>query len=194
MSRDPLLNHTELKDQKRTGSASPTKRAVIPPSELDKFNHSKVNYSPSVLTDPSPSSPLLRTMTFFQVYDLAQRVQTAEKIRTLRPGACAVVAHLVPECARELKHHLQYPEKPYLRLAMPLQAPLSDVIFEVRRKLFRDELPARSGFFLYTFGSALPQSSMAISLNETVQTYAEKALRVDDGMLHFLVAVEAVFG
>lgn len=179
MSKDPLLQ----------------KDSVIPASRLAKFDHSKVEYRSPVLKDPFPTSPLIKKMAFWRLHSEAERRAMGDKIRSLSaPGTQAVVVHIAMDCVEELHQHIVNPEKPYLRLSMPLERPVSDLVQQVRQKLLKDELPPRAGIFLYTLGSSAPQSTMAISLNDALEQYTARALRPDDGMLHFVVTIEAVFG
>lgn len=129
-------------------------------------------------------------LSFCQKHSLEERKAMVERTRVLNPGWYCVVIHLAPTVARELARHVANPGKAYARLIMPPESPMSTLVLHARR-LFKAELPDNSGVFIYVCVDKAV--TRIVSLQAKLEEYIEKA-RGADGIIHFVVTVEAVFG
>lgn len=126
---------------------------------------------------------------FCKKYSLAQRQQMCEKVKAVNPGALLVVLHLAKTTLNQLYRHLRDAENPYARLLVFPDARTSDLVVHARR-LFKSELPENSGVFLYCCRGS---TERIVALASPISEYVDVA-KGPDGLLHFVVTVEAVFG
>lgn len=129
------------------------------------------------------------SLSFCQRYSLEERKTMAERVRVAQPGFVGVVLHLSKSALKELRSHLVDPQRPYVRIMVSPDVQMSEFIVHARR-MFSKELPEVAGLFLYLCDGSVER---IVSLQARFTEYRERA-RGEDGLVHFMVTVEAVFG
>lgn len=128
-------------------------------------------------------------LPFCNNHTIAARKEMCVKMRVAYPNGVGVVLHLAAEPLRQLGKHLKNADKPYARVVVQKDVQMSELVMHAR-SMFSKDLPSVAGIFLYLCDGDVER---IVSLQAPFKEYMERAMK-DDGLCHFVVTVEAVFG
>lgn len=135
------------------------------------------------------SDVLFNNLPFCTMNTLAARKDMCAKMKVAYPSGVGVVLHLASEPLRRLGKHLKNVGKPYMRVVVQEDIRMSELVIYAR-SMFSKELPPVAGVFLYLCDGDVER---IVSLQAPFREYLPRSMK-EDGLCHFVVTVEAVFG
>jgi hypothetical protein len=135
------------------------------------------------------SEVLFNALPFCKMHALVTRKQMCAKMKVAYPSGVGVVLHLASEPLQRLGKHLKDADRPYIRVVVQDDIRMGELVMHARR-MFSKELPSVAGLFLYLCDGDVER---IVSLQAPFREYLERSMK-DDGLCHFVVTVEAVFG